>query len=191
MSLRRRPRLEVIVGIALLFPAAAVLRASEPEPGVGAPTSAPPSVIPEPAAELPQFKPGLWEYRRTVVSGQSAKPQISTVRKCSDPGADIRDKMAALKKKSCQFTPLRKRENHYLSSWTCPTPSGPMRFRDVLIVNDPASYEDTSEMHSAHHVTQQKIEARRLGECPGGPGNPLLRSPTPKASPLQHGGTTG
>ena len=134
------------------------------------------------AVELPSFEPGLWEFRRTVLSGQSAKPQVSTVRKCADPTAGIREKMAALEKKNCQFTPLRKREDHYLSSWTCPTPKGPVRFRDVLIVKDPMSYEDASEMHSTHHVTQQKIEARRLGDCPGlGAGAPLPS--TPKAQP--------
>jgi len=49
----------------------------------------------------PVFQPGLWEYRRTLVSEKSAKPQVSTVRKCADPGADIREKMAALRKENC------------------------------------------------------------------------------------------
>src|SRR5205807_9210668 len=49
----------------------------------------------------PVFLPGLWEYRRTLVSEQSAKPQVSTVRKCADPGADSREKMAALRKENC------------------------------------------------------------------------------------------
>jgi len=43
----------------------------------------------------------MWEYRRTLVSEKSAKPQVSTVRKCADPGADIREKMAALRKENC------------------------------------------------------------------------------------------
>jgi hypothetical protein len=115
--------------------------------------------------ELPQFKPGLWEYRRTAANGSSAKPQVSTVRKCGDPTADIRSKMSLLKTKNCQFTPLRKTQDHYISSWTCPTPNGPVRFRDVLIVKDLTSYEDVSEAHTAQRVSQQKIEATRVGEC--------------------------
>jgi hypothetical protein len=134
--------------------------AAEPEP--------PSSAAQATATELPTFKPGLWEYRRTVVSGQSAKPQVSTVRKCIDPTADIRNKMSMLKTRNCEFTPLSKKQDHYLSSWTCPTPNGPMRFRDVLIVKDPTAYEDTSEVHTAHNVTRQKIEATRVGECSRG-----------------------
>ena len=136
------------------------VKAAEPDPAS--------SVAQETAPELPHFKPGLWEYRRTVVNGQSAKPQVSTVRKCSDPTADIRSKMSMLKTRNCQFTPLSKKQDHYLSSWTCPTPNGPMRFRDVLIVKDLTSYEDVSEVHTAQHVTQQKIEASRVGECSRG-----------------------
>src|SRR5437762_1186403 len=45
------------------------------------------------AVELSRFQPGRWEYRRTVLSGQSARPQISAVRKCADPGADISEKI--------------------------------------------------------------------------------------------------
>jgi Protein of unknown function (DUF3617) len=135
--------------------------------------------------ELPAFQPGLWEYRRTVIMGNSTKPQVSTVRKCADPAAEIRDKTAALKKKNCQFTPVQRKQERYLSSWTCPTPVGPMRFRDVLIATSTTSYQDTSEARSAQGVTQQKIEATRLGECPGsGARAPLTPAPR-RRSPSQ------
>ena len=56
-----------------------------------------------------------------------------------------------------------------------------MCFRDVLIASDLTSYQEMSETHSAQHVTQQKIEARRLGECPGlRAGTPLPRTPKPR-----------
>ena len=152
-------RLAMVCGCCLIGHATAV-RAAEPAPAPGAAMAA--------GVELPQFKPGLWEYRRTVVSGQASKPQVTTVRKCTDPSAEIRSKMSTLKSKNCEFTPLTKKQDRYLSSWTCPTPKGPMRFRDVLTVKDLTSYEDTSEVHSAEHVTQQRIEATRVGECPKG-----------------------
>ena len=135
-------------------------------------------------AELPRFQAGLWEYRRTLVRGDKTKPQVTTVKKCADPAAEMREKMEALRKKSCQFTPLRRNQDHYVSSWLCPAPGGPVRFRDVLIASDLTSYQDVSEAHSAQHVTQQKIEARRLGECPGlGSGAPLRRTPKPPRQP--------
>jgi hypothetical protein len=133
-------------------------------------SATPAPAAPPPAStviELPALQPGLWEYRRTVVNGRSAQPQVSTTRKCSNPSADMHEKMEQLRKKNCQFAPLRQVNDHYISSWICQTPAGAMRFRDVLTVKDPASYQDVSETHSPQHVSQQKIEAIRLGECPG------------------------
>jgi len=161
--------------------------AADPEPAATSPATAPAApAAPAPAAdtaavELPNFRPGLWEYRRTVLRG--GRPQVSTSRKCADPGADMREKMAQLRKKNCQFAPLRRSKEHYISSWVCQTPTGAMRFRDVLTATDDSSYEDMSETHTTEHISQQKLEARRLGECPGlGAGAPL----TPTKPPLRH-----
>jgi hypothetical protein len=113
-----------------------------------------------------------------------AKPHVSSIRKCADPGADMREKMEALKKKDCQFAPLRHSQDRYVSSWVCQTPTGAMRFRDVLVTKDPNSYQDVTETHSAQHVARQKLEATRIGECPGmGSGAPLMPTPKPHRSP--------
>ena len=173
----RSPQLtSTIVGACLLSLISTALRAADPP--------ATPATGPESSAvELPRFQPGLWEYRRTLVSGKSAKPQVSMVRKCADPSADIREKIADLKKKNCQFAPLRRNQDHYISSWVCQTPTGAMRFRDVLTAKDEGSYQDVSETHSAQHISQQKVEATRLGECPGlgagAPMTPTLKKPRP------------
>lgn len=158
--------------------------AADPEPAVTSPATA--AAAPAPAAdpaavELPSFRPGLWEYRRTLM--RDGRPLVSTTRKCADPGADMREKLAELRKKNCQFAPLRRSKEHYISSWTCQTPTGAMRFRDVLTATDDSSYQDVSETHTAQHTSQQKLEARRLGECPGlGAGAPL----TPIKPPRRH-----
>jgi hypothetical protein len=145
-------------------------RAANPEPGA---TSA------AAAVELPNFQAGLWEYRRTVVKGDTASPQVSTLTKCVDPSAEIRKKMAELKSRNCQFAPLRRHGDSYASSWTCPTTDGAIRFRSVLTVTDPTSYVDMSETRSAQGVIQQKMEARRLGECPA----PSVNAPPGSAKP--------
>jgi len=173
----RSPQLTSMIAVGaclLVLITSTAARAADP-PAAPAPAAGPETS----AVELPRFQPGLWEYRRTLVSGKSAKPQVSTVRKCADPGADIREKIADLKKKNCQFTSLRRNQDHYISSWVCQTPRGAMRFRDVLTARDESSYQDVSEAHSAQHISQQKLEATRLGDCPGlGAGAPM--TPTPK-----------
>jgi hypothetical protein len=62
------------------------------------------------------------------------------------------------------------RHGGYISSWTCATPEGPLRYRHVLIVTDPTSYLAMSETRFGQRVIQLKLEARRLGECPGAGG---------------------
>lgn len=140
------------------------------------------------AVELPRFQAGLWEYRRTVIRADVAKPQVAIVKKCSDPGADMREKMENLKKKNCQFAPLRQTGERYISSWVCQTPTGAIRFRDVLVAKDANSYQDLSETRTAQRVTQQKLDATRLGDCPGmGSGAPLAPTLKPHRVPKASG----
>jgi hypothetical protein len=175
----RSPQLTSMIAVGaclLVLITSTAVRAADPP---AAPTRAPAAGSEASAVELPRFQAGLWEYRRTLVRGDTAKPQVTTIRKCADPAAEMREKMADLRKKNCQFAPLKRKQDRYVSSWTCPTSGGLMRFRDVLIAKDATSYQDVSETRSAQRATEQKIEATRLGECPGlGAGAPLR--PTPK-----------
>ncbi|HTL91315.1 MAG TPA: DUF3617 family protein [Steroidobacteraceae bacterium] len=123
------------------------------------------------AVEVPFFEPGLWEYRRTVVKEGSPGAQISMLRKCADPSTEIREKFVELGKRSCRFAPLAHRHHRYISSWICPTPLGPTKFRAVLIVRGAAGYTDLSEMRTTEHVARQRIEAARIGECPANPAS--------------------
>jgi hypothetical protein len=140
---------------------------------------------------LPKFNLGLWEFRRTLRSGRDATPQVATTRKCTDPGADMREKMEALKQKGCRFAPLQHHDNRYISSWLCPVSGSAVQFRDVLLVKDANSYEIFSEARAPQRATEERIESTRIGECPGvGPGaqlTPQRQSPLPppasKASP--------
>jgi Protein of unknown function (DUF3617) len=134
---------------------------------------------------IPGFQPGLWQYRRTLISVPAGKPQVTIVKKCTSPSADIEQKMAQLRKKSCQFTTVRREHDHYVSSWVCPTPSGAMRFRDVLSAKDATAYEDVSEARLGQHVTQQRIEATRLGDCTAAPEGPAA----PPAAAIGHDST--
>jgi len=128
-------------------------------------TAAGPEALATEAVTLPEFQPGMWQYRRTVITGPGGKPQITVVKKCTSPSTEIEQKMAQLRQKNCLFTPLRHEKGRYSSSWVCPTPSGPMRFRDVLSATDATAYEDSSEARLGAQVSQQRIEATRLGDC--------------------------
>ena len=117
------------------------------------------------AVQLPVFQAGLWQYRRTVVNSDSPTPHVSMLKKCADPSTEIREKMAQLGHNGCQFAPLARRHGRYISSWTCPTPLGPTRFRAVLIVRGAVRYTDLSEMRAGQRVDRQRIDAAWIGEC--------------------------
>lgn len=188
MPLRRSVRpLQFLVASAVLF-TAVLARAADPQQDAPPPEPSTPAASTPRATsatesgasvELPRFRSGLWQYRRTQMRADTARPEVSVIKKCGDPGADMHEKMESLKKRSCQFAPLKKSGEHYISSWICQTPTGALHFRDVLTARGTDNYEVISETHSPQRVTQQKIEATRIGECPGmGSGAPL--TPTPK-----------
>jgi hypothetical protein len=140
------------------------------------------------AVQLPLFQAGLWQYRRTVVNTDSPTPHVSMLKKCADPSTEIREKMAQLGHKGCRFAPLARRRGRYLSSWVCPTPLGPTRFRAVLIVRGAGGYTDLSEMRTREHVARQRIEATRIGECPeSGTVRPSAPNPSPTRPPEVRG----
>jgi hypothetical protein len=150
-----------------------LLLVAGPRWAASAETPQPPRVTsstPEPTAaaradELPHFQPGLWEYRRTLVKPGPGKPQVSTFQRCSNPTTEFRQKMAELEKKGCQFLPAERNQQGYISQWTCPTPAGPIRFRDVLISQSATTYQSVSEAHSDEQAIRTTIDAVRLGEC--------------------------
>jgi hypothetical protein len=129
------------------------------------PTAAAPTVAAARADDLPHFQPGLWEYRRTLMKPGAGQPQVSTFQRCSNPTTEFRQKMAELEKKGCQFLPAERNQQGYISQWTCPTPAGPMRFRDVLMSQSDTTYQTVSEAHSDEQVVRTTIDAVRLGEC--------------------------
>jgi hypothetical protein len=136
-----------------------------------------------PAAQLPTFQPGLWEYRRTQLNGGRIKPQTVTIRKCGDPSNEIRQKLADLRVKGCQFTPMVRNGDRYVSSWVCPNQGSTVAFHDVVTVKSAQSYEDASEARQAQQVVRSKIEATRIGDC--------TETKSPRSSPATPRPVTG
>ena len=118
--------------------------------------------------ELPQFKPGMWEYRRTQLTMGHSKPQTRTVRKCADPTSDIKSKLAELEQRGCRFRPPAHEGNQYRMSWLCPSDNDrTVTFHDVLTVRSAESYQDSSEAHQESQVVHTELIATRTGDCPG------------------------
>jgi len=133
-------------------------------PAAGAQSGVPAA---NPSPGLPAFRPGLWEYRRTQISSAGGKPQIATIRKCSDPSAEFKQKLAQLKQRGCVFSPLKQTGQRYEATWRCSAPDGAvLAIRDVITVNSEESYLNESEAFVSHEATHSTIVATRQGECP-------------------------
>ncbi|MFL6605487.1 MAG: DUF3617 domain-containing protein [Steroidobacteraceae bacterium] len=116
---------------------------------------------------LPAFRPGLWEYRRTQISSGGGKPQTATIRKCSDPTAEFKQKLAQLKQRGCVFGPMKQQGQRYEATWRCSAPDGAiLAMRDVITVNSEESYLNESEAFVSHEATHSTIVATRQGDCP-------------------------
>ena len=144
---------------------AAPTAAAPPSIALPAPTSGP-GASSAPGAELPTFTPGYWQYERTIVATGTPRPQRTSVKKCSNPSNEIRQKMSDLQHKGCQFTPLAQQGSRYLSSWRCTSSEGALIAHSVVTVTSETAYQDDSEVRNGERLVHARIVAKRLGDCP-------------------------
>ena len=149
------------------------------------PSAAAPSPVTSASdAELPSLKPGMWEYQRTVTTRARGTPAQAKLSKCSDPTLEMRNKLAALEKKGCRFSPTIHLGNTYQATWICSARGGVVAMSQKLTVTSESSYEDISEARFEEQQTRTKIVATRIGECPLLPNAPKHRrgpSPLPRS----------
>jgi hypothetical protein len=133
---------------------------------------------------LPSFRPGEWQYQRSVISPTGAAPRHATITKCADPSEEMRKKLVELKQKGCRFSPTAHAGTSYSTSWTCAARGSLLLLSQVITVTGESSYEDSTEARLQDQVTRTRIVATRVGECPLLPGAPKhRRRPSPLAPP--------
>jgi uncharacterized protein DUF3617 len=158
MASRRLPSVLALLACLLVTPG----QGAEPTANAAGAAGPAPAI----AVALPQFRPGLWEYRRTRINSGGDKPQTATVRKCSDPTAEFKRKLAELQGRGCVFEPLKQDGRHYEASWRCSAPDGTvLAMRDSITVLSDTSYQNESEAFVSHEATHSTIVAIRIGAC--------------------------
>jgi hypothetical protein len=115
--------------------------------------------------ELPSFKPGLWEFTRTMVQPAQSADTTKPVRQCTDPIVDMKRKWAALISKGCRFTAIKRVADRYSYSSSCPANGQLVNVKSVVQVLGEDSYQVTTEMHRGAELTETLIIARREGDC--------------------------
>lgn len=168
-------------------PAPSTPTAEPPPPLLRAPPPPRPSLPPGTAAalrQLPALRPGMWEYERKLVGTASKSHRPESLKKCSDPRSEIRQKMEAMIRKGCRVLDMTRVDNGFRSSWNCLSDEGPLVISNLIRVDSPTSYEDDNESLFAQKTTRTVVVATRIGDCPAeGPPPPPVDIARPPDAP--------
>lgn len=124
--------------------------------------------VPSQAEELPTFRRGLWEFNRTMDMG-GAKAISS--RRCTEPGEDMRRQNAMFEKAGCKVSQISRRGNVYSFAADCKGSGlGDVVSQSVITVASDAAYaveiESSGDVGPGAAKRRERLEARRVGDCP-------------------------
>lgn len=120
------------------------------------------------AAELPQFRKGMWEYSR-VMADPSGKPKTVSRSECSNPGEDMKKQNEMLTKSGCTFSPLQQQGNAYTFTAECSMSAGNQKIvsktTSTITVESDSVYTVKVEGETNGARTSETLTARRTGDC--------------------------
>jgi hypothetical protein len=115
------------------------------------------------AQDVPRFRAGLWEFRRTIEGLQgSTKPLLTQTQKCTDPTLNYtkpRDMPG------CKFSPMTRSGNSYSFTAECSVRGVELRSKSVTTVESDGAYRLTVDSQGGGQQTKEVLVARRIGEC--------------------------
>lgn len=116
------------------------------------------------AADWPSFKPGQWQFERTMESaGKPVEKHSHT--ECFDPTAEQAKQRAMLAKAGCQFSPLEQSGKTYRYSAKCKMGSISSTSNSVLEALGSEAYTITIDGVVGSTRTHEVVTARRVGDC--------------------------
>lgn len=117
------------------------------------------------AADWPAFKPGRWQFVRTMEkSGAKPEEQVTT-QECFDPAAENRKQRDMLTRAGCKFSPLTQEGSKYRYSADCNMGGMRSTSDSVLDATSDEAYTITIDSVIGNARTHEVLAARRLGDC--------------------------
>lgn len=117
------------------------------------------------ADDWPTFKPGLWQYDRTI-EGMGPSPQKISRKECADPTGDQKAQRARLATVGCQFSPIARTGTTYRYTATCKMAGETTISNSVPEFQGAEAYRLTVDSTTAGQKTHEVLVARRMGDCP-------------------------
>lgn len=117
------------------------------------------------AADWPAFKPGQWQFERTI-EGMGPTPQKVSRTECVDPTAEQAVQRGKLTKAGCTFSPTTQSGTTYRYSATCKIGGMNSTSNSVLEAKSTDAYTLTVDSITGDMKTHEVMTARRKGDCP-------------------------
>lgn len=136
---------------------AAVLFAALAVPGSGAAAQ---------GAPLPDMQRGEWQLVRTITPDSGSAETVEST-DCQDPDEEWRLQRERFDD-ACNFTSVVKNGNRYTFSATCKGEGVTATSWSVLEADGGAAYTLTVDSRANGKRTQERLVARRMGDCAGG-----------------------
>ena len=116
------------------------------------------------ADELPPFRTGLWEFKRTV-DGGDGKPVTLTNQKCTSPTDDMNRKTQSMATSGCQASPVTRSGNIYSFSFKCTLQGVPVESKSVITFENESAYKVDVQSKQGTRTSREQLDARRVGDC--------------------------
>lgn len=117
------------------------------------------------ADELPAFRAGLWEFKRSV-DGGDGRPATLTNQKCTNPTEDMQKKTESMIAAGCKPTPVTHSGNLYSFSFKCTLQGVDIQSKSLITYESDSAYKVDAESKQNGKTTREQLDARRIGNCP-------------------------
>ena len=117
------------------------------------------------ADELPAFRSGLWEFKRSV-DGGDGRPATLTNQKCTNPTEDMQKKTESMIAAGCKPTPVAQSGNLYSFSFKCKLQGVDIQSKTLITYESDSAYKVDAESKQGGKTTREQLDARRIGNCP-------------------------
>lgn len=115
----------------------------------------------------PVFKPGLWEFKRTVEDARlGGEPLELEDRRCADPTAEMRDTSDTLALQGCKVSPVSRAGNRYSFDYQCDMQGTRYESHSVITVESDGAYRAEITGRGGESSSKEVLRARRVGDCP-------------------------
>ena len=117
------------------------------------------------ADPLPAFKPGKWEFTRTVET-PGGKPTVMRDTRCTSPTEDMKQQRTKLEAIGCKLSAPARSGNAYAYDAVCSIRGAPAESKNTMTVESDSAYAvQVKLIQGGKPASTETLKARRVGDC--------------------------